>query len=62
MSKRKKEENDRLSESVYSKEQLLGSKTLGFPRDIVEGILKDGDSYTKQQDIRLIKEFLERKV
>lgn len=47
---------------VYSKEQLVNSKTLGLPRDAVAAILKDGQQYTREQAIQLVTEFLERKV
>ena len=47
---------------VYSKEQLVSSKPLGLPRDAVQAILKDGQEYTREQAIRLVTEFLERKV
>lgn len=47
---------------VYSKEQLVNSKTLGLPRDAVSAILKDGQQYTREQAIQLVTEFLERKV
>lgn len=47
---------------VYSKEQLVNSKTLDLPRDAVVAILKDGQQYTREQAIQLVTEFLERKV
>ena len=47
---------------VYSKEQLVNSKTLDLPRDAVAAILKDGQQYTREQAIQLVTEFLERKV
>ena len=47
---------------VFTKEQLVKSKTLGVPRDAVAAILKDGQQYTREQAIQLVTEFLERKV
>lgn len=47
---------------VFTKEQLVNSKTLGLPRDAVAAILKDGQHYTREQAISLVCEFLERKV
>lgn len=47
---------------VYSKEQLVNSKTLGLPRDAIQAILKDDQQYTREQAISLVTEFLERKV
>lgn len=47
---------------VYSKEQLVKSKTLGLPKDAVAAILKDDQQYTREQAVQLVTEFLERKV
>lgn len=49
-------------EPTFSKEQLVNSKTLGLSKDVVSAILKDGQHYTREQAIRLVTEFLERKV
>ncbi|WP_317853929.1 hypothetical protein [Chakrabartyella piscis] len=35
--------------SKFTKEQLLGSKTLGFPVELVEAVLEDGKTYTKDE-------------
>ncbi len=50
------------SAPVYSKDQLVNSKTLGLPRDAVKAILKDDQTYTKEQATDLVTAFLERKV
>lgn len=47
---------------TFTKEQLVRSKTLGLPRDAVAAILEDGKTYTKDQAVGLVTEFLERKV
>lgn len=47
---------------VFTKEQLVNSKTLGLPRDAVAAILKDGEVYTKDQTVGLVRDYLERKV
>ena len=47
---------------TFTKEQLVRSKTLGLPRDAVAAVLKDGEVYTKDQAVRLVRDFLERKV
>ena len=47
---------------VFTKEQLVKSKTLNLPRDAVAAILEDGKVYTKDQAVRLVTDFLERKV
>ena len=47
---------------VFTKEQLVKSKTLGVPQDAVAAILEDGKVYTKDQAVRLVTDFLERKV
>lgn len=46
----------------YTKDQLVKSKTLGLPRDAVMAVLEDGKTYTKDQAVRLVTDFLERKV
>lgn len=50
------------AEPVFSKEQLVNSKTLGLPKDAVKAILKDDRLYTREQAIKIVREFLERKV
>lgn len=50
------------AEPVFSKEQLVNSKTLGLPKDAVKAILKDDRLYTREQAINTVREFLERKV
>ena len=47
---------------VYSKEQLVNSKTLDLPMDAGAAILKAGQQDTGEQAIQLVTEFLERKV
>ena len=47
---------------VFTKEQLVKSKTLGVPRDAVAAILKDGQAYTREEAVRLVTDFLERSV
>ena len=47
---------------TYTKEQLMGSKTLGLPQDAVAAVLENGASYTKDQAGGLVREFLNRRV
>lgn len=47
---------------TFTKEQLVKAKTLNLPRDAVAAVLKDGEVYTKDQAVRLVTDFLERKV
>lgn len=47
---------------VFTKEQLVKSKTLGVPQDAVAAILKDGQTYTREEAVRLVTDFLERSV
>ena len=47
---------------VFTKELLVMSKTLGAPRDAVAASLKDGQSYTREEAVRLVTDFLERSV
>lgn len=53
---------DQASEPAFTKEQLVKSKTLGLPRDAVSAVLEDGKTYTKDQAVGLVTDFLERKV
>ena len=50
------------AEPTFTKEQLVKAKTLGLPRDAVAAVLEDGEVYTKDQAIRLVADFLKRKV
>ena len=47
---------------VFTKEQLVKSKTLGVPQDAVAAILKDGQTYTREEAVRLVTDFRERSV
>lgn len=47
---------------TFTKEQLVKAKTLNLPRDAVAAVLEDGKVYTKDQAVRLVTDFLERKV
>lgn len=47
---------------VFTKRQLIDSKTLGLPQDAVAAVLEDGTVYTKDQVISLVQEFLNRRV
>ena len=47
---------------VFTKNQLVKSKTLGLPVDAVMAVLEDGKTYTKDQAVSLVNDFLERKV
>lgn len=49
-------------EAVFTKAQLVKSKKLGLPVDAVMAILEDGKTYTKDQAVGLVTDFLERKV
>ncbi len=62
MARKKKTEESVEETPVYTKEQLVKSKTLGLPRDAVAAVLEDGRNYTKEQAVKLVSEFLERKV
>ena len=59
--KKKAPAADQAAEPTFTKEQLVKSKTLNLPRDAV-AILEDGKVYTKDQAVRLVTDFLERKV
>lgn len=47
---------------VFTKDQLVKCKTLGLPVDAVTAVLEDGKTYTKDQAVGLVTDFLERKV
>lgn len=47
---------------VFTKAQLAASKTLGLPGDAVAAILRDGQTYTKDEAVQLVRSYLERKV
>lgn len=62
MATKKQMESADQAEPVFSKGQLVNSTTLDLPRDAVQAILEDGQCYTREQAINLVREFLERKV
>lgn len=47
---------------VFTKDQLLKAKTLGVPVDAVKAVLKDGETYTREQAIQLVTDFLNKEV
>lgn len=49
-------------EPTFTKVKLVKSKTLGLPVDAVMAVLEDGKTYTKDQAVGLVTDFLERKV
>lgn len=51
-----------ITKPLFTKAQLICSKTIGLPRDILSVVLKEDASYTKDQATRLVSAFLERKV
>ena len=62
MATKKKADSVDQAEPTFSKEQLVKSKTLGVPQDAVAAILKDGQTYTRKEAVRLVTDFLERSV
>lgn len=46
----------------FTKDELLRSRTLGFPSDVVKAVLKDDRSYTREEAEGLLSDFLCRKV
>lgn len=62
IAKKKAPAADQAAEPTFTKEQLVKSKTLNLPRDAVAAILEGGKVYTKDQAVRLVTDFLERKV
>ena len=49
-------------EAVFSKEQLIKSKTFAQNRDLLTVIVNDGEKITKQEATKRIESFLKRKV
>lgn len=46
----------------YTKAQFLGSKTLGVQRDVIQAVLKDDETYTKEEAMKLIRGYLKKEV
>ena len=53
---------DQAPAPAFTKDQLVKSKTLGLPVDAVMAVLEDGKTYTKDQAVGLVNDFLESKV
>ena len=47
---------------VFTKEQLVKSKTLGVPQDAFFTNLTTAQTYTREEAVRLVIDFLERSV
>lgn len=62
MTTAKKEKAVPVEVSAFTKEQLVRAKTLGLPRDAVAAVLKDGQTYTKDQAVDLVLDYLKREV
>lgn len=60
--KKKAAAADQSAEPTFTKEQLVKAKSLNLPRDAVMAVLKDGEVYTKDQAVGLVRDYLERKV
>lgn len=50
------------SRPVFTKEQILMSASYQNKRDLLDALLKDGESYTMETVNKTIKGFMERKV
>lgn len=50
------------AEARFTKSQLINSKTLELPRDAIDAILIEGETYMKDQAKTLVLDFLKRKV
>ena len=50
------------TQPVYSKQQLLTFQRYAVRRDLLEALLKDGESYTHDQVRNLIDDFMKGKV
>ena len=50
------------TQPVYSKQQLLTFQRSAARRDLLEALLKDGESYTHDQVRNLIDDFMKGKV
>ena len=60
--KKKAPAADQAAVPTVPQEQLDKSQPQHLPRDAVAAILEDGKVYTKDQAVRLVTDFLERKV
>lgn len=56
-----KKEN-KASDDVFSKEQILGSKKFANRKDILNVLLKDDETYSIDDIENIIKEFLNKEV
>ncbi len=51
-----------MKKTKFEKAQLLGSKTLGYSRDLLEAVLEDGKNYTKEEAAKAAEAYLKGKV
>lgn len=49
-------------ESKYSKEEFLRSKSIGFPREVIDACLLDDKMYTKKEAFQIIEKYLKKNI
>lgn len=62
MSKQKTAQKPTPADPVFTKAQLLKAKTLDVSRDVLAAVLKDGETYTRDQAVGLATAFLNKEV
>lgn len=62
MSKQKNAQAAAPVDPVFTKDQLLKAKTLDVSRDVLAAVLKDGETYTRNQAVDLAAAFLNKEV
>lgn len=55
-------EQQTAKEAVFTKKQLLSSKTLGVHKDVLRAVLDDDKEYTKDEVQKLIRSYLSKEV
>lgn len=58
----KQTKRDPSVETRFTKDQLVGSKTISLSKDAVAAVLKDEETYTKEEAETLVLQFLKGKV
>lgn len=48
-----------MKKTKFEKSQLLQSTTIGYSRDLLEAVLEDGKSYTKEEAAKAAEAYLQ---
>ncbi len=54
--------NEEALPPIFTRQQILAGRTMGYPQDVLAAVLVEGKTYTKEEAGKLASSYLERKV